>query len=94
MKILVNALRLMIPVVVIASFIVSCTSHPDEDQIKALEETKAAALSAEQTLANKKQEASDLEAKCEAKKSELAKVQKEKETVLKKLEAKKAAAGM
>ena len=94
MKIVVRALKLMIPVVVIASFLASCASHPDEDQIKVLEETKAAALSAEQTLANKKQETSDLEAKCEAKKSELAKVKKEKETVLKKLEAKKAAAGI
>ena len=91
MKILVKVLRLMIPVVVIASFIAGCASHPDEEQIQALEEVKAAALSAEQTLANKKQEASDLEAKCEAKKAELEKVKKEKETVLKKLEAKKAA---
>jgi hypothetical protein len=54
-----------------------------------LEETKSAALAAEQTLAGKKQEASDLEAKCQAKKAELEKVKKEKELVMQKLEAKK-----
>jgi len=90
MKILFRTLKLILPVVVIASFLASCASHPDEEQIKALEETKAAALSAEQSLAEKKQEASDLQAKCEAKKAELEKVKKEKETVLQKLEAKKA----
>jgi outer membrane PBP1 activator LpoA protein len=90
MKILFKTLKLILPVVVGASFLASCASHPDEEQIKVLEETKAAALSAEQALAEKKQEASDLEAKCEAKKAELEKVKKEKETVLQKLEAKKA----
>ena len=64
------------------------SSHPDEDQIKALEETKAAALSAEQALVQKKQESSDLEAKLEAKKAELEKVKKEKELVLQRLEQK------
>ena len=63
--------------------------NPDEDQIKALEETKAAALSAEQALAQKKQESSDLAAKLEAKKAELEKVKKEKELVLQRLEQKK-----
>ena len=49
---------------------------------------KAAALSAEQALAQKKQESSDLEAKLEAKKAELEKVKKEKELVLQRLEQK------
>jgi outer membrane PBP1 activator LpoA protein len=90
MKILLRMFKLILPVIVIVGFLASCASHPDEEQIKVLEETKAAALSAEQSLAEKKQETSDLEAKCEAKKAELEKVKKEKETVLKKLEAKKA----
>jgi len=89
MKDLLSKLKLILAGIVFAGLIASCSSHPDEEQIKMLEETKTAALAAEQTLANKKQEASDLEAKCEAKKAELAKVKKEKELVLQKLEAKK-----
>jgi septal ring factor EnvC (AmiA/AmiB activator) len=77
--------------VVLATFMVgvlaSCTSHPDEDQIKVLEETKAAALSAEQTLADKKKELKDLQAKLQAKKAELAKVKAEKENVMSKIAA-------
>jgi heterodisulfide reductase subunit A-like polyferredoxin len=65
-----------------------CTKHPDEEQIQALEEAKSAALSAEQTLADKKREAQDAEKKCDAAKTELAKVQQEKAKVMKKLEEK------
>jgi len=89
MKDYLSKLKLIIAGVMIVGLLASCSSHPDEEQVKMLEETKSAALSAEQTLANKKQEASDLEAKCEAKKAELEKVKKEKELVLQKLEAKK-----
>lgn len=67
-------------------FLIACTSHPNEEQIQALEETKAAALAAEKTLAEKKQERKALEAKLEAKKAELAKVQAEKAKVMEKLE--------
>jgi septal ring factor EnvC (AmiA/AmiB activator) len=81
----------MVAIALFAGFLASCASHPDEDQIKALEETKAAALSAEQSLAQKKQERSDLEAKLAAKKSELEKVKKEKELVLQRLAEKNAA---
>jgi septal ring factor EnvC (AmiA/AmiB activator) len=90
MKFLLNSLRIFLSVLLFAGFLISCASHPDEDQIKALEETKAAALSAEQTLAQKKQESSDLTAQLEAKKAELEKVKKEKELVLQRLEEKKA----
>ena len=90
MKFLLNSLRIFLSVLLFAGFLASCASHPDEDQIKALEETKAAALSAEQTLAQKKQESSDLTAQLEAKKAELEKVKKEKELVLQRLEEKKA----
>ena len=89
MKDFLSKLKLIIPGLMIVGLLASCSSSPDEEQIKMLEETKSAALAAEQTLANKKQEASDLEAKCEAKKAELEKVMKEKELVLQKLEAKK-----
>ena len=90
MKLFFSKLKLVVALVMIAGLLAACSSHPDEEQVKMLEETKAAALAAEQTLADKKQEASDLEAKCQAKKQELAKVQKEKETVLQKLAAKNA----
>ncbi len=90
MKFLLNSLRIFLSVLLFAGFLASCASHPDEDQIKALEETKAAALSAEQSLAQKKQESSDLSAQLEAKKAELEKVKKEKELVLQRLEEKNA----
>ena len=90
MKFLLNSLKIFLSVLLFAGFLASCASHPDEDQIKALEETKAAALSAEQSLAQKKQESSDLSAQLEAKKAELEKVKKEKELVLKRLEEKNA----
>lgn len=88
MKLLLNSLRVFLSIGLLAGLLVSCASHPDEDQIKALEETKAAALSAEQALVQKNQESSDLEAKLEAKKVELEKVKKEKELVLQRLEQK------
>lgn len=91
MKFLSRMLKIMLSVALFAGFLASCASHPDEDQIKALEETKAAALSAEQTLAQKKQERSDLEAKLAAKKDELEKVKREKELVLQRLAEKNAA---
>jgi len=89
MKDYLSKLKLILAGIMIVGLLASCSSSPDEEQIKMLEETKSAALAAEQTLANKKQEASDLEAKCTAKKAELEKVKKEKELVLQKLEAKK-----
>ncbi len=89
MKLLLNSLRVFLAIGLLAGLLASCASHPDEDQIKALEETKAAALSAEQAVAQKKQDSSDLEAKLEAKKAELEKVKKEKELVLQRLEQKK-----
>jgi septal ring factor EnvC (AmiA/AmiB activator) len=91
MKFLLHSLRIFVSIALFAGILASCASHPDEDQIKALEETKAAALSAEQTLAQKRQERSDLEAKLQTKKAELEKVQKERELVLQRLEEKKSA---
>lgn len=59
----------------------SCKWKPSEEQIKTLEETKAAALSAEKTLAQKKTERQGWEKKVAAKKAELQKVQADKESV-------------
>jgi len=61
----------------------SCGWKPSEEEIKQLEETKAAALSAEKTLADKKAERQELEAKVRAKQAELDKVKKDKENVKK-----------
>lgn len=61
--------------------ITSCAWHPSEEEIKALEETKAAALSAEKTQADKKVELQDLERKLAAKKAELEKVKADKAKV-------------
>jgi hypothetical protein len=72
--------------VLFVAFLAGCTWHPGEEEIQALEETKTAALAAEKTCSDKKQERKDLEAKFEAKKAELAKVQAEKEKVMQKLQ--------
>ncbi len=61
--------------------ITSCGWKPSDKEIKQLEETKSAALSAEKTLADKKAERQDLENKVRAKKAELEKVQKDKQNV-------------
>ena len=88
MKIVSNWVKFILSACLLIGILASCASHPDEEQTKALEETKTAALSAEKSLADKKQEKSALEAKVEAKKAELEKVKAEKENVLKKLEEK------
>jgi len=61
--------------------ITSCAWKPSEEEVKQLEETRAAALSAEQTLADKKAEKQELEAKVAAKKAELEKIKADKESV-------------
>ena len=68
MKLFSSKLRLLLALFMVAGLLAACSSSPDEEQVKMLEETKTAALAAEQTLADKKQDASDLEAKCQAKK--------------------------
>ncbi len=67
-------------------FATSCTRHPNEEQIKKLEETRAAALSAEQKLEQKRQERQSLEQQLAQKKQELEKVKKQKEEVQKRLQ--------
>lgn len=71
-------------------FMASCTSHPNEEQIQALEEARSAALAAEQECSDKKSERQEMEAQVDAKKSELEKAQAEKEKVAAAIEERKA----
>jgi hypothetical protein len=61
--------------------ITGCGWKASEEDIKALEETKDAALAAEKSLEDKKAERMDLEKKVAAKKAELEKVKADKEKV-------------
>ena len=90
MKWIGKYVKISLMAILVLAFLVACSSHPNEEQIQALEETKTAALAAEKTLADKKQERKDLESQLAAKKTELAKVKAEKETVMQKLEQKQA----
>lgn len=63
-----------------------CTRHPNEEQIKKMEETRAAALSAEQKVESTRQERQRLEGQLSAKKAELEKVKKEKAEVEKRVQ--------
>ncbi len=67
--------------------IVGCTSRPDEEQLQLLDETKAAALAAEQKLADCQSNNEDLSAQLAEKKDELEAVKQEKEDVMNRLEA-------
>lgn len=73
-------------------FMSSCTSHPNEEQIQALEEARSAALAAEKECSDKKAERQEMEANVNAKKAELEKVQAEKEKVAEAVEARQAEA--
>lgn len=88
MKWIGKYVKISLMAILVLAFLVACSSHPNEEQIQALEETKTAALAAEKTLADKKQERKDLESRLAAKKTELAKVKAEKEKVMQKLEQK------
>lgn len=61
--------------------VTGCGWKPSEEDIKALEETKSAALAAEKSQEEKKAERMDLEKKVNAKKAELAKIKADKEKV-------------
>ena len=76
---------------VIALFVVSflsligCTKHPNAEQLQALEEQKNAALSAENTLEEKRREKSRLESELNQKQKELQEAKNELEEVKKRL---------
>jgi hypothetical protein len=64
-----------------------CTKYANEQQLQALEETKAAALAAEEALADCKGETTTLEGKLAEKKKELENAKKEKQVVSQRLAA-------
>jgi len=68
----------------------SCAWKPSDEEVKQLEETKSAALSAEKTLADKKVERQALESKVRAKKAELEKIKADKASVQQHVEQAKA----
>ncbi len=67
-------------------FSTGCSRHPNEEQIRVLEEARAAALSAEEQLAQKQQECNDLQQKVASKEQQLAKLKKERDMVKEKLQ--------
>jgi len=64
-----------------------CARHPSQEQLQQLEETKKAALAAEQQLSECQKEKADLEKQLKAKQDELAKVKSEKSTVQSRLQS-------
>ena len=64
-----------------------CAKHPSQEQLQQLEETKQAALAAEQQLSQCQQEKADLEKQLKAKQDELAKAKSEKSMVESKLKS-------
>ncbi len=74
--------------VIAGSFLVStgCTRHPNEEQIRVMEEARAAALAAEKKLDETRQECDQLDKQLQAKKAELEKAKKERELIKSRLE--------
>jgi septal ring factor EnvC (AmiA/AmiB activator) len=71
---------------VLSSFsFIGCTKHPNAEQLQALEEQKNAALSAENTLEERRREKSRLESELNRKRKELQDVKTELEDVKKRL---------
>lgn len=73
---------LVVVAFVAASFgLTGCAKHPSPEQLKALDEAKAAALAAEKQKADKETERDDLMKQLQAKKQELEKARQEKAKV-------------
>ena len=73
-------------VVLLALFVATgCTRYANEEQLQALDETKAAALSAEDKVAELEEEKAALQEKLADKQDELEKVKEEKRKVQSKL---------
>jgi hypothetical protein len=67
--------------------ITGCSRGPNEEQLQMLEETKTAALAAEEANADCQKDLADAESQLAEQKQKLAEMQKEKEAVGKRLEA-------
>lgn len=79
---------LSVTILLICIFALSgCTKYANDQQLQALEETKAATLAAEEALADCKGETTKLEGKLAEQKKELESVKKEKEAVSQRLAA-------
>ena len=72
--------------VFVLSLVAGCSSNPSEEEIKAMEEAKAAALSAEGTLQETEKTRKDLENQVRAKEAERDAAKREYEAVKKRLE--------
>ena len=79
---LLKGVRKALVVLAIGSFLLlafsSCTKRPNEEQRMKMEETRSAALSAEQKLEEVRQQRSEAESKVASKKSQLDKVKSDK----------------
>lgn len=64
----------------------SCTKHPNEEQIRAMEETRSAALSAEQKVEDQRQQCNKLESDLAKKQQEVQKAKDEKAAVQQRLQ--------
>ena len=84
---IVSKFKAVVLVSIVAAFIIStgCSRHPNEEQIRAMEEARSAALAAEQKLADKRQECNQLENQLADKKKELEAVKQEREDIKKRL---------
>lgn len=89
MKITISNIKLFLfSLFLILSFsLSSCGWSPSEEEISALEETRAAALDAEKKQAEKKSEADNLQSQVDAKKAELERAKAELEKVKSAVEA-------
>jgi septal ring factor EnvC (AmiA/AmiB activator) len=77
---------LFLAVVFALSIMTSCTQHPNEDEIRAMEEAKTAALEAEKELQTKKSERQKLEEQLRQKQAERDAAKRELEAVKKNVE--------
>jgi TolA-binding protein len=69
-------------ILVAVSLVLSgCTRYANEEQLNQLDETEAAAVSAEENVAKLEKEKAELEAKLAEKQDELKQVQQEKEKI-------------
>jgi hypothetical protein len=83
-------LRAFVVIAVLAStfsIIVGCSRGPNEEQLQMLEETKTAALAAEEANADCQKGLADAESQLAEQKQKLAEMKQEKEAVGKRLEA-------
>jgi len=83
MKKLYNTVSLLMVALFVFSTMsfMGCTKRPNVEQLQALEEQKNAALSAENTLEEKRREKNELQSKLKQKRDELQATKEELETV-------------